>query len=621
MCGIVGFVGHGNDRDLAAMAARLIHRGPDGDGYYTDAENAVFLGHRRLAILDLQGGHQPMENEDGQVQIVFNGEIYNCAELREILIRAGHVFKTSHSDTEVLVHGYEEWGADLPLRLNGMFAFAIFDRRRRRMFLARDRFGEKPLFYAQRNGLLVFASELGALAEHPRIERRLSNTALQKYFGYGYIPAPHALYEGTRKLPAGHSLVYEIASENLSVSPYWRFRLTPDERLGDRDEPRLVEELRHLLSEATRRRLLSDVPVGVFLSGGLDSSAVLAAAVRHVAPSEINTFTIGFQEPSYDESGPARRVATHFGTRHREEILDLETARNLMDTVLPRMDEPLGDPSIIPTYMLSRFARRHVTVALSGDGGDELFAGYDPMLALAPAGYYARFMPKPLHRLLRHMAGRMPRSGRNMSLDFKLKRTLMGLSYPEKLWGPVWMAPLDPAQFGEVFDQPMRIEDVYEEAITIWETSGNDPVDRMLNFFTHLYLPDDILTKVDRATMMCSLESRAIFLDNDLAEFCQRLPNRFKFRNGERKYLLKRALHGILPDDIINRKKKGFGMPVSDWLRTTPRQVPMRPVHGIRADAVTQRWGRHRTGHSDERLFLWSWLALQGVPGWAKVAV
>ncbi|HEV2099377.1 MAG TPA: asparagine synthase (glutamine-hydrolyzing), partial [Stellaceae bacterium] len=385
MCGIAGFVGEGSRADLHAMTDALIHRGPDGEGFFIDDAAATFIGHRRLVIIDPAGGRQPMWNEDGRIGVVFNGEIYNHLELRSELERKGHLFRSDHSDTEALVHGYEEWGEGLPERLNGMFAFAVIDRVRGCLFLARDRFGEKPLYYAHRARLFAFASELGALARHPGIGACADLGALQKLFAYGYIPAPHAYYRGTRKLPGGHHLTFDIRSGSLTLKAYWRFRVEPDEALGERDEPRLIEELRHLLARAVERRLVSDVPLGLFLSGGVDSGSILALAARAVPAARLKTFTVGFTEPSFDESPIARELAGAFGTDHHERLLDLDAACALIPCVLGRLDEPLADPSILPTYLLSAFTREAVTVALSGDGGDELFAGYDPFGALAPA--------------------------------------------------------------------------------------------------------------------------------------------------------------------------------------------------------------------------------------------
>jgi asparagine synthase (glutamine-hydrolysing) len=612
MCGIAGFVGAGSRPDLARMAAALAHRGPDSDGFFVDEAMHVFLGHRRLSIIDPASGHQPMWNEDRQVGVIFNGEIYNHVELRSELERRGHRFASDHSDTEVLVHGWEEWAEDLPVRINGMFAFAILDRVRRRLFLARDRFGEKPLYYAARPGFFAFASELTALAEHPAIPRSIAPRALQKFFAYGYIPAPNAILKGTSKLPGGHWVRYDIASGEHIVKAYWRFTLEPDPSLGDADEPRLVEECRSLLVTAARRRLMSDVPLGVFLSGGLDSSLVLASLAQSQPGSSFSTFTIGFEEPSFDESAYAATAARHFGSSHYVRRLSLDRARDLIDEVLGKLDEPLGDPSLLPTFLLSAFARKRVTVVLSGDGGDELFAGYDPFLALAPASVYSRWMPRWGHTTLRSLVGLLPISHANMSLDFKLRRALIGVSYAPALRLPVWMAPLDPGDLRELFESPLDIEDLYDEAIALWESDPRKaPVDRALEFFTRFYLQDDILTKADRAAMMCSLESRAVFLDNDLVDFCRRLPNRFKLRNGDRKYLLKKVARTLLPSSIISRKKKGFGMPLAKWLRHVPAVLPLAPLPDVRMGYVQHAFNEHRGGRADHRMLLWDWIVMQ----------
>jgi asparagine synthase (glutamine-hydrolysing) len=610
MCGIAGFFGVGERADLMAMTAALAHRGPDDQRLFIDNVTRVFLGHCRLAILDIDGGHQPMWNEDGRVGVIFNGEIYNHTELREELQARGHVFCSDHSDTEVLVHGYEEWGEALPERLNGMFAFAIYDKPRQRLFLARDRFGEKPLYYLHRGDLFAFASELTSLFCHSAVECRPSLRALQKLFAYGYIPAPHALYEGSHKLPGGHHLTLDLADNSIKVICYWQFRIEADQGLGDAAEPALIDELDHLLSQAVRRRLISDVPLGIFLSGGIDSSAVLAMAAQYHPAGSIKTFTIGFTEPTFDESPFARQMAATVGSAHQEKHLDLDTTRDLLPSVLRRLDEPIGDASILPTYLLSEFTRQHVTVALSGDGGDELFAGYDPFKALGPARLYAAAMPRALHKGMRRLAELLPISMRNMSLDFKLRRTLAGLSYPASGWNPIWMAPLEPRDVAELLNSPVQFEELYEEAIALWDGSqGKDHVDRTLEFFTKFYLQDDILMKVDRAAMMVSLESRAVFLDNDLVAFCRRLPNRFKFRNGERKYILKKAMARHLPPAILARKKKGFGVPLAKWLRSMPSGATW--MNGVNGALVERWWDEHRRARADHRLALFTSLSLQ----------
>ena len=612
MCGITGFSGTGTEADLRIMSAALTHRGPDGQGVHVDTRFRVGLGHERLVVIDPQGGHQPMWNEDHTVAVVFNGEIYNARELRAELVGYGHRFSSDHSDTEVLVHGYEQWRHELPIRLNGMFAFAVFDARDGKMFLARDRFGEKPLYYTRRPGLFAFASEISALLRHPSITRELDPRGVQKLFAYGYIPAPRSAIKGISKLPAGWTIQHDCRTEETTTRPFWRFRLEPDDSITDRDEPRLVEELRALLMTSVRRRLESDVPLGIFLSGGLDSSAVLACAAALVPAKDLSTFTVGFTERSHDESDAAADLARTFGTRHHSSRLDLDAAYALMTDVVGRLDEPLADPSLIPTYLLCRYARQSVTVALSGDGGDELFAGYDPFLALAPSDVYSRLVPPPLHQWIRRLADHIPHGSGYMTWDFRVRRALSGLSYPRQYWNPVWMAPIEPRAMEEYFDDPMPIEELYEDAIDVWQAGAStDMLSRTLEYFTTMYLQNDILTKVDRASMMVSLESRAVFLDVDLVDFCRSLPNRWKFRRGTRKYLLRRALEGLVPSDVLKRRKQGFSPPVLSWLSHFPRPEPSHAVPGLKEDACLLRWDRHRSGDVDERLLLWTWLTLR----------
>jgi len=612
MCGLAGFAGAGDQNDLAAMTRALAHRGPDGEGLYADPEAPLFLGHRRLAIIDIAGGTQPMWNEDDTVAVVFNGEIYNHQELRRTLAARGHRFRSDHSDTEVLVHGYEEWGDGLPARLNGMFAFAIWDRPRRLLFLARDRFGEKPLYWAMAGELFLFASELSALARHRDFVPAVDRLSLMKLLAHGFIPAPNAFWKGARKLPGGSWLRYRLADRKIETASYWRFAIEPRE---DMPEAHAAEELGALLQRAVERRLMSDVPLGVFLSGGIDSSAVAAAAAALRGGGSIDSFAIGFREPSFDESAPAQRVARHLGTRHHQEMLTMAAARDLVPEVLARLDEPMGDASLLPTYLLCGFARRRVTVALSGDGGDELFAGYDTFAALAPARLYRALVPPPAHRGLARLAELLPISGRNMSLDFRLRRALGGLGHGAELWHPLWLAPLAPAAIAELLQEKVELEELYSEALAVWRTSASpDLADRGMEFYARLYLPDDILAKVDRASMMHSLEARAAFLDNDLVDFVRRLPPRLKLKGRVRKYLLKRALAGSLPADILKRRKKGFGVPLRDWLRELP--YPGDRDFGLGLDlAAVHRWdAEHRQGAADHRLFLWLWQVLQRGP-------
>ncbi len=617
MCGFAGFIGAGDVGDIKLMTGRLAHRGPDDEAFWSDPENRIHLGFRRLTILDSSHGRQPMHNGDNSITVVFNGEIYNHRELRATLEARGHHFRSDHSDTEVLLHGYQAWGDELPLHLDGMFAFAIWDAYRRRLFCARDRFGEKPFYFAARAGVFLFASEIGALQAHALGEDELSSVGVQKYFAYGYVPAPGTIYRHTCKLPPGSTLVFDAAKGSVNTSRYWRFAITAEDDAPAHRIPALAEELRHLLEQAVRRRLEADVPLGVFLSGGIDSTAILALAAKARGDLGVDSFTIGFRERSYDESAYARRAATEIGSRHHERIVDIAGAQRELPALLGRLDEPFADPSLLPTHLLARFAREHVTVALSGDGGDELFGGYDPLLALGAAAFYSRLVPKPLHALLCRAVAALPRGKGNMSLDFRLRRTLRGLSYAPGMWNPVWLGPLDPNEFVACFDNPLPPNELFEEALQAWEEcASHNLVDRTLTFYSNFYLPEMILAKADRASMFASLESRAPFLDRDLVTFCQRLPHGYKLRGGTRKFLLKEALRGVVPDFVLARKKKGFGIPLTTWLhQLKPAEMALPATAGMKTDYAAARWRGFAAGQEEERLFLWAHLCLTAHAG------
>ncbi len=613
MCGICGFTGARDDIALAAMLGAMRHRGPDAGGVWHCTHNNVHFGHRRLAILDIQGGAQPMSTSDGQLTITFNGEIYNFRELRKELEDHGHLFASDHSDTEVLLHGYRQWGNALPTKLNGMWAFVLHDSSRRLLFASRDRFGKKPLYYFHRHdGTFAFASELSALRCHPRCPPSLSHRALVKFFAYGYIPAPLSIIEGVAKLPAGHNLTVCVDTGELSLHQYWQYELDPEDPPKNRGELQaLSDELLHHLGAAVQRRMVADVPVGVFLSGGIDSSTIAALAMRS-ASRPIDTFTIGFEEPSFDESTFAAAAASHIRSQHHLQTLSIERARELIPQVLNHLDEPLGDASILPTSLLSKFAREHVTVALGGDGGDELLAGYDPFAALSKADLYQRLVPKPLHRVISLIAAGLPVSHSNMSLDFKLKRTLRGLDHPSKLWLPTWMAPLSTAELADLFCQQVDPEDVYSEAISAWDSCPQtDLVSRTIQFYIKLYLQDDILTKADRASMMHSLEVRSPFLDIEFVNFVRRLHPSLLLRRSTRKFLLKHAASRLLPDKLIQRPKKGFGIPIGKWFQSG-QLTPTTPPHALPLcrTSISQILSSHRSGKTDHRAALWNLLAL-----------
>lgn len=611
MCGIVGYVNFNNSEDLFEMISALKHRGPDAEGYYIDEKNSIYLGHTRLSIIDIQHGRQPMWDKDKTIGIIFNGEIYNHLELRKELQYYGHIFQTDHSDTEVLIHGYKQWGKDLPIKINGMFAFAIYDIRNKKLFLARDRFGKKPLYYTRQGNSFIFASELNCLLLHRAIKTKIDLLSLQKLFAYGFIPAPKTLYKNIFKLPGGHSILLNLNDNSFQNDCYWKFSINADKKLLNTKKELLAEELKFLLSQSIKRRLISDVPVGFFLSGGIDSSIICLLAAEFLS-NKLDTFTIGFDEPTFDESKYAKKMADFISAKHHEKILNLNSSKELISQILSRLDEPICDPSILPTYLVSEFASQYVKVILTGDGGDELFAGYDPFKAVNYARIYHKIIPSFLHRKFIKLVDLLPLSHKNMSLDFKLKRTLRGLSYNENLWHPIWLGPIDPEIFQELFNQPININEIYSEVIQQWEnTNADNLMDKSLEFYTRFYLPENILTKIDRASMMTSLEVRSPFLDNDVVSFSQKLPYQFKYHKGTTKYLLKYCVKDRLPKEIVKRKKKGFGIPISSWLKTYPSKIPYSNMPDINMDTVKRFWLEHRSGKVDHRQFMWLWLVLQ----------
>lgn len=608
MCGIAGFVGRGGIEDLKKMAALLVHRGPDGEGFYEDRDKSVYLGHRRLSIIDIPGGAQPMWTEDGKLGIVYNGEIYNHMEIRKELEIRGCKFRTNHSDTETLLLAYKEWGFRTPDKLNGMWAFAVYDKIKNEIFISRDRFGKKPLYYTMQNGLFAFSSELQSLVCHSHIQSNISERSLNKYFAYGYIPSPNSLFEKIYKLPAGYNLALNCNDLTYQTWKYWDFVIEPFDTIPKNPKELWGEEIRDLLSQAVKRRLMSDVPLGVFLSGGIDSSSITAFASKLIGSQRVKTFSTGFVEDSYDESTYSEYASMYFGTEHCSEVLSVKNAKTILDEVIDKLDEPMADSSLLPSYLLCKNTRKYVTVALGGDGADELFAGYDPFRALKMAEIYKAIIPKKVHKAIRMIASMIPVSNKNISLDFKIKRTLQGITYSKELWNPVWLGPVEPNDFKELFSSEIDIEDIYSEAIEHWDNcKQNNLIDKTLQFYTKMYLQESILTKIDRAGMMHSLEVRSPYLDIDFVNFVRKIPGCYKFRNGKTKYILKKALMGVLPEKIINREKHGFGMPVGVWFRKGDIRLNVLSTNAKINNSYLERIKKeHLNKKHDHRLILYS---------------
>ena len=619
MCGISGFVGPGHERADAGivrrMTATLRHRGPDDEGYYVSGP--VAFGHRRLCIIDLETGHQPLSNEDGTVWAMLNGEIYNYVELREALIERGHRFKT-RSDTEVVVHAWEEFGEDCVGHFNGMFALALWDEGRQILLLARDRMGEKPLYYAQLGGSLIFGSELRAVLAHPYVGRELDVHSLSRYLGSGYVPDPYTIVRGVSKLPPGHLLT--VSATKTCLTRYWDMRFPHTERC---DEPEWAVRAWETLCASVRRRLVADVPIGVFLSGGLDSSAVVAAAAS-VAPSQkLATFSVGFAEATYDETAFARDVARRFGSDHQNVVFTAAHARSLLPAVGHLLDEPLADPAFLPTLELARHTRKTATVVLSGDGGDELFCGYPTALAVSKTRLLDR-LPDSARAALATGLRALPTSTRYASVQSLLRQLLRAAPYPPDARIQLFMGGFTPVEQQTLLSEPVRVAcagfDPYRDVADVMiDAPSEDALERLIYHHAKLYLAGQTLVKMDRATMAFGLEVRASYLDHEFVELAGSIPTTLKLKGWTTKYLLKRMMVGRLPASIVHRRKHGFGVPLAPWFRGPLRALLEETLHPERLKqaglfaphAVARMVDEHVAGRENHARALWTLMSFE----------
>jgi asparagine synthase (glutamine-hydrolysing) len=615
MCGIAGKFNFDPTRPidrehLVAMTTAVTHRGPDADGFYVGA--GIGLGHRRLSIIDLATGDQPLANEDQTIWVVFNGEIYNFADIRVDLERAGHRFRT-HSDTEVIVHAYEEWGARAVERFRGMFAFALWDEPRRRLVLVRDRVGIKPLYYSVTASGVTFGSEIKSIVEDPEVPRDWSGEALDAYLALQYVPCPRTMYRDVWKLPPGHVLVAEDG--RVSIRKYWDLTFTGDGDVSREEE--YLERLDALVTEAVRLRLLADVPLGAFLSGGIDSSAVVAAMVE-TSSSPVVTTSVGFDEQAFNELDYARTVARHLDCEAYEEIVKPDIV-DLLPKLAWHFDEPFADSSAVPTYYVSAAARRHVTVALSGDGGDELWAGYARHRVERWEATARRWLGQSGGRLAGRLAARLP-------LTVKGARSLRHLALSpadacahKHAYG-LFESDTRQSLYAGDFARDIRDADPFAGFRTAYDSCPSaDPLDRALYVDVKTYLVDDILMKVDKMSMAVSLEARVPLLDHKLLEFAATVPTGLKLKNGRTKYLLRRMLERRIPKSLVDRPKHGFEAPTGEWLRG-----PLAPmVDALLLDgrlrdrgvfnhrAIASLWREHRDGVRDHRHRLWGLVMLE----------
>jgi len=615
MCGIAGvarFRPGAQGRLIEAMVKSLRHRGPDDDGVADFPDDGVILGMTRLSILDIAGGHQPMTDEAGRYSLIFNGEIYNFGELRAELLTLGHHFVSDHSDTEVVVHGFEEWGTDVFARLNGMFAVAIWDQSEKRLILARDRAGEKPLYLGQLNGGgWVFGSEMKALLLHPDLDRSIDPSGLEQYLAFDFVLGPRTILTAVQKLPAGHFAV--ITESSSDMQPFWRPAFNDVSRPYDE----ILEELDGLLARSVRMRMVADVPVGLFLSGGLDSTTIGYYMARE--ESNVRSFSIGFDDPRFDESVEARLAASHLGIQHDLHVFSQDQVRELVPRVTELLDEPMGDQSIFPTYLLSVIAREHVKVALGGDGSDELFMGYRTYQALkvawlmdgTPLASLARWIGRSLPSTGPRLIARLHQFGAGLELSPE-ERLLsrLGSFHGNSRWvlAEAYREQLE----GSVFDEPRR------ELGRVLDGSL-DAADRTVATYLRAYLQEDILVKVDRASMATSLEVRSPFLDPAIIDFALSLPTSVKLPRMTRKDPLRQLMRKRIPDRIIDRPKRGFGVPLSAWLRSSLAPLVQEYLSDQRVSAggyldpgaVRAIRDRHASGNDDAGNQVWLMLQFE----------
>lgn len=612
MCGIAGFLGVGNKDNLLDMMAFLHHRGPDDEGVYIDGQ--VYLGHKRLSIIDLsENGRQPMSNEDNSIWLVFNGEIYNFQALRIDLVNKGHRFR-SNTDSEVIIHLYEDYGIGVFERLNGMFAFALWNNKQKKLYLARDRMGQKPIYYSFINGTFIFASELKAILEHPMFEKRLNLKTVAKFLFYEHVPTPDSIWEGISQLNPASYLIYDSEEKHYSISKYWRISYLPRLSLKEADYTELLEEN---LIQAIKRHLIADVPVGVYLSGGMDSSTV-AYYSQKILNGGLKTFTVAFKEDTFGEQYKAKETARLLKSEHHEINFGAQDFLKTTFEIIPKLDSPFADSSLIPAYFLNKFARDYIKVALGGEGGDEIFVGY-PVYRAHELLKYLRAVPNSMRKsIVIPIINSLRVSYKNETWGYRLKKFIEADGYLDnpyycqQIWlgafGPIHLLKLFKKDFHEAIDLSNLFEniDLYRQDAD----ENEELIDGLMRQTQHKYLMDDGLTKADRASMLNSLEMRAPLLDNELVEWVNRIPFNLKYKKGKSKVILRRLMEDKLPGNITKGQKRGFTPPIAEWF--------VKDFHGhvkeyifldnnlFNKDYIEQLWGEHISKKQNHRKILWT---------------
>lgn len=605
MCGIAGIVPYLNKLDIQKILNDLQHRGPDSQSLKIIEEKKLVLGHARLSILDIQDGQQPMSDYNDNYYITYNGEIYNNLNVRQKLLKSGLKFKTSHSDTETLLNSYIMWGENFHEHLDGMWSFAIYDKKKNQLFLSRDRVGEKPLYYYYKNKIFAFSSELNALKNIENLDFEKNELNIQKYFYYGYYPGNKTKYKYIYKLEPGTNLIFDLKNCNLVKNKYWHFKIKENLSISFDESLDLLDEL---ILNSVKKRMITDVKTGFFLSGGLDSS-ILATYISQI-DKNFKAFTIGFEEKSYDESFKAKQLANFLNLNHRIFTLSNKNIIDNSKSILQLIDEPISDTSIVPTYFLCKESRKHIKVAISGDGGDELFGGYDTFIAIKIINQIVDFIPKKYAKYLEKFSNFLPTSHKNMSLDFKIKKFFKGISENKELINSSWMSPMDLNEKLSLFHKKFKKEEIFSEVIDDWNKDQKKSfLNKSLDYYSNFYLPGMVLPKVDRASMLNSLEVRPIFFDEKILNFALSLPSSFKINYLNRKYILKKLLERKIPKKFIDKSKKGFGSPVSSYLKNLEIKNYLIKDNFINNEYIKLKYKKHIKNLSDEKMILWTSLA------------
>lgn len=607
MCGLIGTINIDiHNYELKSILDKLKHRGPDDSGhfYFKNDSSSIFLGHNRLEILDINNGKQPMISSDGKYVVVYNGEIYNFKELRNKLESLGHIFVTDHSDTEILIHGYIEWGKKLPEYLNGMWSFGIYDKQRNTLFISRDRFGEKPLFYFLDQNKFIFSSELSGITQFKNIKFDLNKLNLKKYCAYGYFPFSTTPYNNIFKLSAGHNLFLDISKMKINIEKYWDYKIEPDYSIKEEE---WKDKIFLLLQNSVKHRLVADVPVGVFLSGGLDSS-IIAYLAQNISKEKINTFSINFDEKSFDESKYSNYLSKKINSLHHSELIDSNNIEKICLEYFTKIDEPISDSSLISYYLLCKFSQKKIKVALGGDAADELFAGYDTFKAIKYYKIMKTLKLSEKNPLIKFLVSRIPSNYSNMNFKFKIDRILRSEGKKLDVANPKWLSPMNSAEIDEIFGDKTSDEELYSEAIDLWKKNNySNDIDKSLEFYTKIFLQDQILVKTDRLSMIHGLEVRSPFLDYKLVDCIRQIPAKFKLNKNIGKYILKKTFEKKLGKQFTYRKKMGFSAPISNWLMENSSTQNLKSKLLVdKQEIYNRKLNEHRKYLKENRIYLWN---------------